>query len=63
MQLFITSDSVYSFLVDLGVPDGSTFELDLKLKTYHQDNKAYCRVLRAYQTDVLGKDTGFKFNY
>lgn len=48
-----TTEDVKTFYVDLGTPDGSTFALKMMLKSWQSDNTAYCRKIRAYQTDFL----------
>jgi phage minor structural protein len=48
-----TEEDVKTFYVDLGIPDGSTFALKMMLKSWQSDNTAYCRKIRAYQTDFL----------
>jgi hypothetical protein len=53
VSAFDTTETVKTFYVDLGVPDGSQFALKLLLKSYSTTNTAYCRKIRAYQTDFL----------
>jgi hypothetical protein len=53
VSAFDTNESVKIFYVDLGVPDGSMYALKLMLKSYSTTNSAYCRKIRAYQTDFL----------
>lgn len=47
------TEEVKTFYVDLGTPDGSVFALKMMLKSLQSDNTAYCRKIRAYQTDFL----------
>jgi hypothetical protein len=47
------TEEIKTFYVDLGVPDGSVYALKLWLLSYQTNSKAYCRVVRAYQTDFL----------
>jgi hypothetical protein len=48
---FDTNEIVQNIVLDLGVPDGTVYALKLMLKSYSTNNTAYCRKVRAYQTD------------
>ncbi|AYA77333.1 hypothetical protein DOE78_18800 [Bacillus sp. Y1] len=50
---FSTTEEVKSFYIDLGTPDGTAYAFRLRLKTYQSNSKAFCRVIRLYQTDFL----------
>jgi hypothetical protein len=48
---FDSNEIIQTIVLDLGVPDGSVYALKLMLKSYSTTNTAYCRKVRAYQTD------------
>lgn len=48
---FDTNEVIQTITLDLGVPDGTVYALKLMLKSYSTTNTAYCRKVRAYQTD------------
>src|SRR5690606_21736538 len=48
----VSNESIRTITVDLGVPNGQTYAVVLKLMTNNETMPVYCRVNRIYQTDV-----------